>query len=344
MKPRLSKSLALLLLAASVASVVITAGLRVWLDDGERWTEMLVAVALVATVVAVAVLLGTAQGWVNGTRLSLAAISTAVVGMGALALVVVTYAGMGDESPAAAVSSAPADVSDEGEALTQQVSNNDIQPPGYAHDVGGHPAYADFMSADSPSLLANVPGGTLLPTEVGVLRDQLTAARGFAEQYDTVEKAMAAGFINTTNDVPFMGAHFINREYLMDGVFDAGKPEGLLYSKLGGGENAPWQLVGVWYLLIPGINQGVTTTTPPEGFAGKLDLWHAHHGLCTRAGTISENNSAESCQADSGNFIGDIRWMMHVWVWPEGADNPEGVFTYLNQNLYDMQQNVRAAP
>jgi hypothetical protein len=36
--------------------------------------------------------------------------------------------------------------------------------------------------------------------------------------------------------------------------------------------------------------------------------------------------------------------MMHVWVWPEGANNPEGVFTYLNQNLYDMQQNVRAQP
>jgi hypothetical protein len=334
-----------------VASVVIAAGLRVWLDDGQRLTEILVAVGLIATVVAIAVLLGTAQGWANGAQLSLAAVTTAVVGMGALALAVVTYVGMGDDGLSGgtpgdrgSVSTAPADASDEGEALTQQRSNNDVQPPGYAHDVGGHPAFADFMSADRATLLAGVPGGTLLPTEVDLLRDQLAAARKFAEQYDTVEKAEAAGFFNTTNDVPFMGAHFISRQNLMDGVFDAGKPEGLLFSKLGGGDDAPWRLVGVWYLLVPGINPGVTDTTPPEGFAGNLDLWHAHRGLCTRAGTISENNSAESCSADNGNFIGDLRWMMHVWVWPEGANNPEGVFTYLNQNLYDMQQNVRAQP
>jgi hypothetical protein len=177
-----------------------------------------------------------------------------------------------------------------------------------------------------------------------VLKDQLQQARDFALAHDTIEKAQQAGFFNTTNDVPFMGAHFINREYLTDGVFDASKPEGLLFSKKGGGASAPWQLVGVWFLLVPGVNGGVTNTLPPEGFAGNLDLWHAHRGLCTRAAGISENNTRESCLADNGNFIGDIRWMMHVWVYPEGADNPEGVFTYLNTNLYEMQQNVQAAP
>jgi hypothetical protein len=89
----------------------------------------------------------------------------------------------------------------------------------------------------------------------------------------------------------------------------------------------------------------VTAELPPEGFAGNLDLWHTHFGLCTRAGVISENNTAEGCAADNGNFIGDLRWMMHVWVYPEGADNPEGVFTYLNANLYEMQQGlVQAGP
>ncbi len=333
-----STALALALLGLSMALVVVTASLSVWRDGEDRWLQIAAAVALVATVVAVGVLLSTAQGWVNGSRVSLAAVATGVVGAGALALVVATYAGAGD-------SPAPVVVTAEGAALSEQQSNNAVQPPGYAHDVGEHPAFNDFVEMDEATLLRNVPGGTLLPGEAGLLRDELVAARAFAEQHKTVEQAQAAGFYNTTNDVPFMGAHFLNREYLTDGVFDAGKPEGLLFSKLGGGEEAEWQLVGVWYLLIPGLTRSVTTTTPPPGFAGNLDLWHAHHGLCTADGAISENNTAEGCASRNGNFIGDIRWMMHVWVWPEGADNPEGVFTYLNANLYEMQQaEVQAAP
>jgi hypothetical protein len=319
----------------------VAATLNVVVDGENGWTEIAAAAAMVATVVALAVLLGTSQGWVNGTRVSLAAAATVIVGVGALALVVVTYAGMGDSSTTSA-STAP--VSEEGAALSQQVSNNDVQPPGYAHDLGGHPNYENFISMDEATVLANVPGGTVLPTEIGPLRDQLQAARDFALEHNTIEKAQAAGFFNTTNDVPFMGAHFINRQYLTDGQFDPTKPEGLLFSKKGGGETAPWQLVGVWFLIIPGVNQGITATMPPEGFAGGLDLWHAHRGLCTRANGISENNTRQSCLGDNGNFIGDIRWMMHVWVYPEGADNPEGVFTYLNTNLYEMQQNVQAAP
>jgi hypothetical protein len=195
---------------------------------------------------------------------------------------------------------------------------------------------------DNPTVLANVPGGTLLPDEVDVLRDQLNAANQFAVDHNTVDKAMEAGFYNTTNDVPFMGAHFLNREYLTDGVFDAGKPEGLLFSKLGN-PNGEWQLVGVWYLLIPGLNPNISDKMPPEGFAGKLDLWHTHFGLCTRAGIISENNTAEGCAADKGNFIGDLRWMMHAWVYPDQMDNPDGVFIYLNKYLWE-QQNVSGDP
>lgn len=36
--------------------------------------------------------------------------------------------------------------------------------------------------------------------------------------------------------------------------------------------------------------------------------------------------------------------MVGVWVWPETADNPRGVFTYLNNDLFRMQQRVEAAP
>ena len=114
-------------------------------------------------------------------------------------------------------------------------------------------------------------------------------------------------------------------------------PEGLLFSKLGN-PSGPWNLVGVWYLILPGQG-GSTVTTPPAGFAGNLDLWHQHYGLCTRAGIISENNTAESCAADHGHYLGDLRWMMHTWVYPEsGVDNSSGVFSYLNNDLFLKQQ------
>ncbi len=331
----------LALLVAAVITVAATGALGATIDVG-GWANAMAAAGLAATVIATGVLLSTGQGWANGRRLSLAALSTAVVGLGAIALAVVTYVGgIGDAGLSGADTAVQA--TDAGAALSQQVSNNEIQPPGYSHDVGAHPTYEQFMSMDDATVLRNVPGGTLLPNEVPLLRQQLAETRAAAERYDTVEKAQAGGYYNTTNDVPFMGAHFINQQYLNDGVFDPSKPEGLLFSKLGN-PNGEWQLVGVWYLILPGINRGVTETIPPEGFAGKLDLWHQHRGLCTRGGIISENNTAEGCRADGGNYIGDLRWMLHVWVWPETADNPDGVFAYLNGNLYGKQQRVQAGP
>ena len=330
--------LPVILLAAAAILIVATVALGAWLGGSDTWTQVTAAAGLAATVVAAAVLLGTARSWANGRGLSLAATSVAVVGMGAVALVIVTYAGGASDAGISGTDTIVGmDVSAEGAALASQVSNNEIQPPGYAHDVGTHPAFDEFMSLDAATLLSSVPGGTLLPSEVIPLQEQLAAARAFAEENNTVEKARANGFFNTTNDVPFMGAHFISGANLSDGVFDAGKPEGLLFSKLGGGEESDWNLVGVWYLIPPGAAPGVSETIPPVGFAGNLDLWHEHHGLCTRDGIISENNTRDGCLADSGRWMGDLRWMMHVWVWPENADNTEGVFTYLNQELFEKQ-------
>jgi len=336
----------------AVALAVLSVTLSVTMDDAGVWLDVAATAGIVATVVAAAVMLGTRQGWANGTSMSLASISTAVVGLGALALVAVTYiGGMGDGSgPTAVVAdddqpaeeSAEVAASEEGAALTQQVTNNEIQPPGYAHDIGVQPTINQFLSFDDAQILRGVPGGTVLPNEVDGLRSELQAARDFALEHTTVEDAMAAGYRNTTNDVPFMGAHFLHQGYLTDGVFDASKPEGLLFSKLGDPEGE-WQLVGVWYLIIPGQG-GSTVESPPEGFTGSLDLWHAHYGLCTRDGVISEDNSAESCAADNGNFIGDLRWMMHAWVYPEaGVDNSEGVFVYLNGDLFEVQSQAQVA-
>ncbi len=219
--------------------------------------------------------------------------------------------------------------------MSQEVSERDRQED--VHDVGAHPTIGQFLTLSDAEILARVPAGTLTPAEVGLLRQQLEAAYAVAQKYHDVRVAEADGYRNTTNDVPFMGAHFLNSQYVADGVFDPARPEGLLYSKLGGGEDAEWKLVGVWYLIVPGVNPGVTGTVPPDGFAGSLDLWHEHIGLCTRNGIISENNTKDDCLADGGRWVGDLRWMMHAWVAPDVMDNPEGVFTYLNAELYRQQ-------
>src|SRR5439155_21116236 len=102
------------------------------------------------------------------------------------------------------------------------------------------------------------------------------------------------------------------------------------------------KLVGVWFLQIPGI-RGVKRDVAPEGFAGNLDLWHAHLGLCLVGFSgASEGETRESCQAKGGSFTADLRWMMHVWVSPI-QDNPDGVFAYLNADLYSKQQAVKQA-
>ena len=211
------------------------------------------------------------------------------------------------------------------------------------HEIGRHPTFGQFMSMEDAALVTLAPADALQESEVPQLREQLRQVRAVAEKYRDADAALADGYYNTTHDVPFMGAHFVSSRYLADGVFDPSKPEGLLYSRLGD-PDGPWQLVGVWFLLLPGSG-GATMEMEPEGFAGSLDYWHGHEGLCTTGSeqSIRENASAEECVAAGGRYIADLRWMAHVWVLPEVANNDNGVFAYLNENLFAMQTRGSAA-
>lgn len=239
----------------------------------------------------------------------------------------------GDAGIAQAVEDAGVDLNNPDEvagALTQGATG---QEDG-RHDHGLHPTFTQLISMSDERLMPMFPEGTLAASDMPILRDQLAAAQAVAREYPTVEKAQAAGYFNTTSDVPFMGQHFLNREFLLDGKFDPSKPEGLLFSKVDGG---PEKLVGVWFLQIPGIGD-VTKDVQPVGFAGDLDLWHAHLGLCL-VGTsgASEGETKEACEAKGGDFTADLRWMMHVWVAPDVTENADGFFAYLNKDLYEKQ-------
>lgn len=221
-------------------------------------------------------------------------------------------------------------------ALTQGASGH----PDGIHDHGKHATFSQVQSMDAGQLVSLFPSEVVGASDIPALKEQILQVRAIAEKYPTEAAANAGGYINTTSDVPFMGKHFLNFDYVRDGVFDPAKPEGLLFSKIDGGEP---KLVGVWFLLVPGIGD-VTKDVEPAGFASDLDLWHAHIGLCLVAlEGASEGETKESCEAKGGRFTADLRWMMHVWVAPEASENAEGVFTYLNQDLYEKQVAAKAA-
>jgi hypothetical protein len=211
--------------------------------------------------------------------------------------------------------------------------------PDGKHDHGKHATFTQVSTLDNDDLAPLFPAGLISDDELPIFREQVMASRAVAEALNTPDKASAAGYRQTTNDVPFMGEHWLNMAYVTDGVFDPAKPEGLLFSTIDGEK----KLVGVWHLLIPGIGD-VSREVEPAGFAGDLDLWHAHLGLCiVGLEGASEGETRESCEAKGGRFTADLRWMMHVWVVPEGTENPDGVFAYLNGDLFEKQQAQREA-
>lgn len=206
----------------------------------------------------------------------------------------------------------------------------------HVHDHGKQPTFTQIDTLSPDAVLPLFPAGTVSSADYATLKAQIEQVRAVALKYPTTDDAAKGGYVRTTSDVPFMGEHYLNYDYVRDGIFDPAKPEGLLFSKVDGG---PEKLVGVWFLQIPGIG-GVKKDIAPVGFAGDLDLWHAHTGLClTGFSSASEGETKESCTAKGGNFTPDLRWMMHVWVSPS-QDNPDGVFAYLNNDLWAKQQAV----
>jgi hypothetical protein len=210
---------------------------------------------------------------------------------------------------------------------------------GGKHDNGESATFTQVSTLSDEELVSLFPSEYVSPDQIPALKAEIMAAHEFAKTVDTVEKAQAAGFYQATNDVPFMGEHWLSRAYLTDGVFDASKPEGLLFSTIDGER----KLVGVWFLQIPGIGE-VKPDVEPAGFTSNFDLWHAHIGLCiVKLQGASEGETRESCEAKGGNFTADLRWMMHLWVAPDATENPRGVMGYLNGDLYKRQQATKAA-
>lgn len=123
---------------------------------------------------------------------------------------------------------------------------------------------------------------------------QLKAARQATGGFNSTQAAEKAGYANINLDIPNMGAHYVNSS-LVDGTFEADKPEALLYADLGTGN---LQLVAVEYLA-PYDPAG-----PPAGFEGTCDQW-------------SPFPSPEA----------PVFWTLHAWIW---QPNLSGTFAKFN--------------
>ena len=156
--------------------------------------------------------------------------------------------------------------------------------------------------------------------ELGELVDQLDTVREATAKYTDIQVALDEGYIQTTEDVPNMGAHFIHPVRALDGLFNPAEPEILMYA---GNDERGWRLVGTSFVL-PREQVG---DSHPQAFVGQLDNWHVHYSLCTGPNNISRSTTPEQCAEEDGVWLPSYGWMIHAWVWDE---NPMGVFSMWN--------------
>lgn len=159
--------------------------------------------------------------------------------------------------------------------------------------------------------------------QLGALINQLDTVRDSTAKYADIQVALEEGYLQTTEDVPNMGAHFIHPVRALDGLFNPAEPEILMYA---GNDELGWRLVGTSFVL-PREQVG---DDHPQAFVGPLDNWHVHYSLCTGPDNISRSTTPERCSEENGVWLPSYGWMIHAWVWDE---NPMGVFSMWNPNV-----------
>lgn len=147
-------------------------------------------------------------------------------------------------------------------------------------------------------------------TDPGVLKD-LAKVRQVTAQYHDVDKAIADGYVPTTDCVVdpkagVMGFHYVNPQRAMDPAIDLTTPEILLYASV----NGNLKLVGVEYFYGVGAPDApVPNPAPPAPVLFGLPF--------------------------DGPMLGHEPGMpphydLHVWVWQA---NPSGIFAPFNPNV-----------
>jgi hypothetical protein len=148
------------------------------------------------------------------------------------------------------------------------------------------------------------------------LQGQIDRIHRAASKYPTPEDARAAGYAPFFGTPPTMGSHWINQDFVDDGVVDPERPESLQYSPVLGEE----RLVAVSFIVPAAPDE-----PEPAGLIGAEGHWHRHDaGADPRAqllfGSPGNRNPAQQSFFDA---LGGDRgvYMTHVWFVP-AIDGP----------------------
>ena len=179
--------------------------------------------------------------------------------------------------------------------------------------AGGHDSMCDMAAPAASDPTA---------AERRRLDRQLGVARLAAELHPTVADALAAGY-KQADGPSCAGVHLVNWS-LMDSRFDIAQPEMLLAS----GDEPTDPVIALSYYVVGDGSE-------PAGFAGGLDHFHRHEGMCIRQSddlVLAQGVTAKQCRALGGTAEHIDGWMLHVWPLP-GWANPNGTFAVTTPKL-----------
>lgn len=211
-----------------------------------------------------------------------------------------------------------------GNAAAQRTTDT-TREPASAHDHAAGPAQTEGIQVDR----SRHQHGQEISISWEQLREidgMLASARAATEKYRDVNAARADGYVQLTQVVPGLGAHFVHPGLMATGTFDIARPQILLYDHAAGGG---FELVGVSWSL----PKKAGDETPPFPYFGPLATWHYHTDLCfglRSGGPVVSTGTAAGCKAAGGLFVKETGWMMHAWIF---RPSPEGVFSHQNSTI-----------
>lgn len=156
--------------------------------------------------------------------------------------------------------------------------------------------------------------------EQASLDAEIDRARSVINEFDTVERAAARGYVLATSTSPGIGIHWVRWSQIRE-PFRPDNPSMLLFDH----RATPPLLVGYSY--------AIQSAQEPDGFTGSSDKWHRHAGLCVALNGWVIRERASGPDACDGSYIagGDF-WMLHAWIVP-GWENRDGLFAPANRKL-----------
>jgi plastocyanin len=196
---------------------------------------------------------------------------------------------------------------------------------------------------------------------LGELLGQLARVESAVLQYETLDKACAAGLTISSAQTANMGIHVTDPGAGFS--FNPDRPQMILFAKEDG-ERIPRPDIGHCdgdtfvgedgFQPVGAVFNIALSEDHPDAFVGELDNWHVHHNTCA-GGTIENaadvnrevevtavTATPEECAAGGGTFIPVIpSWMMHAYVVPE-FDPQGGVFSMFNPSVWPLVSSPEA--